>query len=494
MEDAILKLTAKTTDGDDDSAKTQQQQRQQQQLTITKLESMAILIYESMSISTRNYHSVQHIFDISQQLDDPVAILAACFHDCIYYHVDGGLTPIQAYLLAGTYDDDNISSSSSHQEAESTAAEGKSMNSHSCNTDRLSPPKDKPNVHDSDRTGFTFRATKSLGTTATAGSVASTDNDPATGKEVGDDGHCSQRHLLLLQMVESIFGYQPNQVIHVGNGLNEFLSAVIAVRELSGLLSIDQLAQIACCIEATIPFRPVDKDSGKTHMDRLYDRMVLTARKFQLKGLLATNDEEVDGNANNADKDDAKFTYPEIVKCIQRACILSNCDVGNFGTTDRFWFLDNTWSLLPETNESLRNQFVYSVQQFHHAMKKMYDFFGFLQPEVVFHQFRNVPSKDELDRMINECRKNLEFGKTYVAAKLLAMSLVAALAVLTGGDGAPLSLFTGDLTSDHHHQLENDGPQEDPDLVVAAAVGGEDRVGTNPSHNDFSTHTATATT
>ena len=33
-------------------------------LTISKLEEMAIFIYESMSISTRNYHSVQHVFDI----------------------------------------------------------------------------------------------------------------------------------------------------------------------------------------------------------------------------------------------------------------------------------------------------------------------------------------------------------------------------------------------------------------------------------------------
>jgi hypothetical protein len=106
-------------------------------------------------------------------------------------------------------------------------------------------------------------------------------------------------------------------------------------------------------------------------------------------------------------------------------------------------------SFLPlETNESLRDEYVYSVQQFHSALSKMYGFFGFLQPEVVFHQFRNFPPQEEMNRLTEEVRNNLNFGKTYVGAKLLAMSLVAALAVLTGGDEAPLSLFTGDLRSE----------------------------------------------
>jgi hypothetical protein len=157
-------------------------------------------------------------------------------------------------------------------------------------------------------------------------------------------------------------------------------------------------------------------------MEQLYDNMVVTNQKFDLS-----------------------LSDDELVMSVQRACLVSNCDVGNFGTTDRHWFLDNTWSLLPETNESLRDEYVYSVQQFHTALSKMYGFFGFLQPEVVFHEFRNFPPTEEINRLTDECRNNLKFGKTYVGAKLLAMSLVAALAVLTGGDEAPLTLFTGDL-------------------------------------------------
>lgn len=397
MEDALWKLV----DDDDNDI-----ERRRDRLTIPKLEEMAILIYESMSICSRNYHSVQHIFDICQELDDPIAILAACFHDCIYYHVDGGLTRVQTRLLEGTYCPADVERPNPSLVCNNQPS--------SCN--------DKPSSeYHHLRTGYTFRAT----------SFTNLDKD---------------RNILLLQLVESIFGYQPDETIDIRNGLNEFLSAVIAVRQLQDLLPIHVLAQIACCIEATIPFRSVDAVTGKSHMERLYERMQSTADRFQLHELLvvAKNQDGVgDGGENENDP---------LVVSVQRACIMSNSDVGNFGTTDRLWFLDNTWSLLPESNESLRNQFVYSVRQFHDAMRKMYGFFGFLQPEVVFHSFRNVPSQEEMDRLTGECRRNLLFGKTYVGAKLLAMSLVASLAVLTGGDDAPLSLFTGDLTGDHHQQ------------------------------------------
>lgn len=352
MEDALLNLNAKN-------------------LTLPKLETMAILIYESMSISTRNYHSVQHVFDlISQGLENNhIAILAACFHDCIYYHVDGGLTQIQADLLEGSFRINHDDADTKNDDA----------------SRRHQPQK-----------RYDFYAT----TTET-----------------------STKHTRLLPMVETIFGYTPGQEITISrDGLNEFLSAVVAVRQLQDHLPMEILAQIACCIQSTIPFRPASKETGKTHMEQLYENVLRAREKFMLQ----LSDEEV-------------------LASVQRACLLSNSDVGNFGTTDRHWFLDNTWSLLPETNESLRDEYVYSVQHFHKALSDMYGFFGFLQPEVVFHEFQGVPSAQEMARLTEECRNNLKFGKTYVGAKLLAMSLVAALAALSGGYEAPLSLFTGDL-------------------------------------------------
>ncbi|KAG7352593.1 hypothetical protein IV203_008641 [Nitzschia inconspicua] len=348
-------------------------------LTLPKLEAMAVLIYESMSISTRNYHSVQHVFDlISQGLENNhIAILAACFHDCIYYHVDGGLTTMQAKLLEGIY-----------KSAIPTMEEKYGINGES---DRKHQP----------QTRYQFFATTPAATSA-------------------------HKQTRLLPLVETIFGYTPGQEITISrDGLNEFLSAVIAVRQLQDHLSTEILAEIACCIQATIPFRPADPETGKTHMEQLYENMLVARDKFALE-----------------------LSDDQVVASVQRACLLSNSDVGNFGTTDLHWFLDNTWSLLPETNESLRDEYVYSVQQFHRALQKMNGFFGFLQPEVVFHEFRGVPCVSEMQRLTGECRNNLQYGKTYVGAKLLAMSLVAALATLSGGDEAPISLFTGDLKPD----------------------------------------------
>ena len=318
--------------------------------TLRRIERMSILIHESMSISSRNYHSVQHVFDVSKNLRDPIAILAALFHDCVYYNIDGGLSKVQANKLK-----------------DALVIEGDS---------------------------------------------------PAVLKipSPGDDN--------LLSLVISIFGYSPGQEVTPMTGLNEFLSAVIAVRELQPLLPPEVLAQIACCIEATIPFRP-DID-GKTPADRLFDRFTETVKDSSLS---LSND--------------------DIVKAVQRAVELSNEDVGNFGSTDQLWFLDNTWSLLPESNEALRHQFLYTVKEFQFAVFKMNGFFGFLQPTVVFQEFRGVPADEEMQRLLENCRRNLELGKKYVGAKLLSISALAAFAELTGGD-APISLFMGDLPSRHH--------------------------------------------
>ena len=226
-------------------------------------------------------------------------------------------------------------------------------------------------------------------------------------------------------MVEKIFGYDLGQTVSHQNGLNEFLSAIIAVRELAPILPLQTLAKIACCIEATIPFRPVDKQTGKNCLEKLFDKMTLVNQEFNL-GL----------------------SHDEIVDCIQRAADLCNADVLNFGTGDVFWFLDNTWSLLPESNEGLRRSHLYTVQQFQFAVFKMYGFFCFLQPPVIFPSFRNFPSPETTNDRIRHAGNNLQVGRKYVGAKLLSLSLLAAVAELTGGD-APISLFMGDLPSRH---------------------------------------------
>ena len=38
-------------------------------------------------------------FDVAEGVaDDPIAVLAALFHDAVYYHVDGGISDLQREL------------------------------------------------------------------------------------------------------------------------------------------------------------------------------------------------------------------------------------------------------------------------------------------------------------------------------------------------------------------------------------------------------------
>lgn len=313
------------------------------------LERMSILIYESMSISSRNYHSVQHVFDISSAMTDPIPILSALFHDCIYFHVDKQLTKAQSDLLQGTH------------------------------------TVDEKGIH-----------------------IFSSSSD----KDVDE----------LLKMVECIFSYAPGQEISMGR--NEFLSAVIAVRCLKPYLPMDQLAKIACCIEATIPFRSNHQESGLLPSEHLYESLGKANRRFNLK-----------------------MTEEDRIKAIQLAVTVANNDVQNFASTDVYDFLDGTWSLLPELNENLRMQFCITTMDMQKALNGMYGFFKFyLKPENVFAEFRGVPSQKELDWKLELCTRNVTIAKKYVGAKLFAMSVVAAFARLTGGD-APISLFLGDLPS-----------------------------------------------
>lgn len=64
-----------------------------------QLESWAVLIHECMSGKGRDFHNVQHVFDVAGDSDDPLFVLAAVFHDTIYYRSDGGLSPAQAELI-----------------------------------------------------------------------------------------------------------------------------------------------------------------------------------------------------------------------------------------------------------------------------------------------------------------------------------------------------------------------------------------------------------
>jgi len=446
--------TAATSEDDDDDL----EEEEEQERLMMKMEDMSLLIYESMSASSRNYHSVQHVFDISRDMTDPVPILAALFHDCVYYHVDGGFTERQLRIIRGSVVIDVV----------------------------VAPPSDDDAKNSNNSDG-----------------VAGANNNNAEGccycltvsKPRDDD--------VLLQIVNGVFGFVPGQRIAPCSGANEYvrkrgwscciasvfvffrrrfsrslrppgplanfffrffcfarcccfsqLSAVIAVRELEPLqLPLKVLAQIACCIEATIPFRPREDPTttggGKSAADRLYDRLAKTNADF--RDVLGMSDDE-------------------LVLAVQRAVVLCNADLGNFGTDDVSDFLDHSWKLLPETNSSLRRPYLYTVSEYYTAVFKMHGFFQFISSDVVFSQFRGVPDVESYGALARRAGRNIEVGRRYTAAKLLSVGVLAAFAELTGGD-APMSLFLGDLPSSSRDRVERrieaELPRFEPDDELA---------------------------
>jgi len=304
-----------------------------------KAEDCARIIYESMSISSRNYHGVQHVFDLLHDLEHPAAILAALFHDTVYLHVDGRLTSEQENILSGSV-----------------------------------IPADGSN---------TFQV------------------------------HPKAHQDRLLSMVVSIFGFEPGQIVKPHTGLNEFLSAVLAVRKLEGLVPKYVLAQIAACIEATIPFRPSNNDD--TPASRLFQRLVETNESYGLE-----------------------MKQEDIITTVQIAVTVSNEDVANFSFLDQSHFLDNTWSLIPEFNPSLRKPEEFTVNDLMLEVFNMRKFFSFVKADVIYKQFRGVPCNEEYTRKQFQAARNLMVGRKYVNAKLLSLSVLSAVTTLTGGD---MSMF-----------------------------------------------------
>jgi hypothetical protein len=63
-----------------------------------QVEEIAILIHETMSAPNRKFHTTEHVFDV-MQTGGPHHVLAALFHDIVYYNVDRKLgEKIEEYL------------------------------------------------------------------------------------------------------------------------------------------------------------------------------------------------------------------------------------------------------------------------------------------------------------------------------------------------------------------------------------------------------------
>lgn len=232
----------------------------------------------------------------------------------------------------------------------------------------------------------------------------------------------------LVDLIMEIFGLEPGQDVSAKyGGLDVFLSAVLMARVLRETLSEPLLAQIAVCMEATIPFRRPNASTGRTALDALYERLERANMKYQLK-----------------------MQRTEMVEAIQRAADLNNRNLGNFASEDAVFFLDHTWSLLPERSASLRRSYLYTVNDMCAACHEMEIFLSNLDTNVVFQSFRGIPNEGEMEFFKQRLSSNLAKGCKYMRAKLLALEVCAALATLSGGD-VPMSFFAGDLPTHNYH-------------------------------------------
>lgn len=70
------------------------------------VERLGIMVNKAMSTQARNFHTAEHVFNLARQ-DQPLQILAALFHDIVYYSIDQGFIPeIEEILINYVYIDE----------------------------------------------------------------------------------------------------------------------------------------------------------------------------------------------------------------------------------------------------------------------------------------------------------------------------------------------------------------------------------------------------
>jgi hypothetical protein len=219
-----------------------------------------------------------------------------------------------------------------------------------------------------------------------------------------------------------LFGFKAGQALPLYNGMNEFLSAVVATRTLEPYLPLKDIIAIVACIEATIPFRMADA-AGRDMLDVLADRVSEVGQALGLHP-----------------------TAAEIDRVVTDAAVMSNRDLASFSEADPGRFLSMTWLLIEESNAPLAAVGIYSIQEYRGALSRMEKFLGSLNPDSIFQSYRGTPGKVEFGVLRAAARRNVEFACTYLGMKIVGIALVEALALATGGD-CPVSMLLGDIRS-----------------------------------------------
>jgi hypothetical protein len=318
-------------------------------VTMPDIEAMAVLVHSAMESPRRRYHCSEHALALCEGLN-PRQVLAAVFHDLVYYQLDNGF-PVRA-------------------------------------THWLTP-------------------------------LVSRQSDDLVLLQVSDQDR--GMHLCF-----QIFGFQAGQVLPLFRGMNEFLSAAVAVRLLEPHLAPSDLIAVVACIEATVPFRAPLADGQEC--------CALLAQRVRAQAGLRL------GLAEDAALD----AYVEAV--MWDAMALGNRDVGGFAEPSPAKFVSATWLLIEESNAPLAAVGVYTLRDYREALTRMQGFLHGLAPGRVFHHYAGYPPEEEFQRLTDAAASNMAFAQSFLQLKMTSISIVEALALETGGD-CPVSMFLGDIRS-----------------------------------------------
>jgi hypothetical protein len=311
-------------------------------------QNISRLVLHSMQTSGRVYHNMQHVFDISQTMKDPILILSALFHDVIYYSIDKHFQEEQADPLKGVI-----------------------VNAEECSAKVVNGSSEPQQL------------------------VLETEfTDP------------------IADMVVRLYGFTPGDALPK-LGTNEFLSAMIGVRVLEKWLSTPQLMQVATCIEATIPFRPISED-GKSPMDRLYDRLKLVCPDQSEEWLVNT---------------------------VQLAAVTANCDLCSFDSDDRDFFLDSSWKLIPEARPTLLDDDCPLLEYYNEcfALEGRTKFLKGAVPKI-FQSFRQSPSDDQMAVKQTKTHENLKVMSEYALVRMLQLMVLVEFVKVMGEEPGSIPL------------------------------------------------------
>jgi len=310
--------------------------------------NLASTVHQCMEAKTRTYHTSFHVLGLCEGMQ-PIQVLAALFHDVVFYQVDGGFPACVAGLL-----------------------------------------------------------------------------EPVTCHEPGLLRLCEvapEDRTMMLCL--DIFGFHSGQRLSPRQGMNEFLSAVVAARLLQPYLSDSQLMSVVASIELTIPFRGPNA-KGHSAAQRLAQH-IQTCRTR----LTSTRCEP--------NPPDTAFVKTTVTNAVD----LANRDVIGFIEASPQYCLVNSMLLVEESMMPRAASGKRSLQAYRSALLGMDGFLGHLNPAWVGQSFEGHPSAGGVMQMQTTAQKNIGFVRNYLAAVLNTVALLEALAKCAGvGSPTALSLLS----------------------------------------------------